>query len=664
MPRGPSKSNHVEELVEFINSGGLSRNPIFVPEEIKKDEIVKEQPDQRPTAAADTETPIQQESSTKNPRLLESGPNQNDTEPTHVSPILAEVSSSNNEAKVLPRQVNPSVANPENAQPHLTPTRAAGFDIKDPVELLFLLDEDIASGRVVLHKWQIEFMIDFARNEWTQECPFQAIVRACNGSGKDKYIVSSCVVWLCMAHLQARGVVTSSSGIQLDNQTDTYITMLCNAANSKIAPGIWKCNYRYYECLPTGSPITLFATDEAGKAEGYHPLVFGAKMAMFESEAKTVPDEIHNAMSRCTGYTHRCLVSTPGLPMGHMYDLDSTALDRKTLENWTRYTASDYVRYHITAYDCSHIPRSDIERGKRNLPGGETGAAFKSQYLAEYGTTDEMVVIAYTYVWRSYNSPTKGGWKKESHNKAGLDLSDGGDETVLTIRNGNKRISTIPFRFDNTEDTVHFLDEKFRYYELNNPQSLIFGDAGGLGKPILDRLKRMGWNNIRYVLNQAKAYQFRVYKNRGAEMWFNFGKWIERHEIELRDADGKIDEKLVRQLSTRYYKITPGNIHQLLSKLESRSRGYPSPDRADSLVLAFCDFESPFVEVTAEHIIPFKALPEPKPISDFTLREYVSRGTNYYDRNPSRNQDLSMLKEDIEIMNKQRRLTQLTQETK
>ncbi|MFW1912101.1 hypothetical protein ACG9HW_16450, partial [Acinetobacter ursingii] len=78
-----------------------------------------------------------------------------------------------------------------------------------------------------------------------------------------------------------------------------------------------------------------------------------------ESEAKTVPDDIHHAMSRCTGYTHRALVSTPGLPMGHFYNLDLTAISRKELTKVTDARVTDYIRYHITAFDCDHIPRSN-----------------------------------------------------------------------------------------------------------------------------------------------------------------------------------------------------------------------------------------------------------------------------------------------------------------
>ena len=114
---------------------------------------------------------------------------------------------------------------------------------------------------------------------------------------------------------------------------------------------------------------------------------------------------------------------------------------------------------------------------------------------------------------------------------------------------------------------------------------------GGLGKPMLDRMKRQGWSNIRYIDNRTASSQPKTYKNRGAEMWFNLRILFERNEIIM------IDEPiLVSQLSTRYYKLMDGSVHQLLSKIESRSRGYPSPDRADSFALAFSDYKSTYVE--------------------------------------------------------------------
>lgn len=522
-----------------------------------------------------------------------------------------------------------------------------GFDIQSPYELLMLLDEGLRTGRDKLHPWQKQILMDFADGDRTDSAPYQALVRACNGSGKDKYVIAPCVVWLCMRYKRARCVVTSSSGKQLDSQTCTYIDLLCNEANRVIGP-IWKLNYRYYECLATGSPVECFATDEAGKAEGFHPLESGCKMALFMSEAKTVPDEVNTAFNKCTGYTHRVHVSTPGLPLGHFFEYCNRSPERKNFKSVRDCNPVDYVQYHVTAYDCSHLSKVYIEQMKRDLPGGEFGAAFRSQVMAEFGTTDEMVVIPSTFIWRAVND-IKVGHHPEPYPTGGLDLSAGGDETVFCVRNGNKQLACIPFRFQDTQMTVEFLEQKFSQYGFKHPQARIWADAGGLGRPIIDQLRQRGWANIRYVLNQERAFRDTTYKNRGTEMWFNFAKLLEGGEVWLLN-----DDKQNRQLAARYYKISTSNIHQLESKLEARSKGHPSPDRGDALVLCYCDYKNRTAPPEFER--PFE-LPKP-PVNPrcFDAREWAKEETS--DKsvlNPSRNKNFRVYRAEIARINEQRR---------
>lgn len=527
-----------------------------------------------------------------------------------------------------------------------------GFDIKDPLELVILLDDDIRTGKITLHPWQIQFLIDFSNPANIAQFPFQALMRACNGSGKDKYILAPCAVWLNMRYRKARGVVTSSSGVQLDNQTCAYITLLCNEANRKWG-NIWKCNYRYYECLPTEAPIICYATDEPGKAEGFHPLEAGARMGIYMSEDKTIPDEINTAINRCSGYTHRIHVSTPGDTSGHFFDLCSTAVSRKEIKNVKEVRPEDYIQYVVTYKECPHIPESDYRRTIRNTPGGENSSVIKSQFFAEFGTTGEMVVIPSIYVWRA-SKRTEKDWVPEPHNRGGLDLSDGGDETVLVVRNGNRILKLIPFRFDNSEDTIAFLNEAFKDNGLVHRDALIYADCGGIGKPMLDRMRRQGWSNIRYCDNRAKTSRPKTYRNWGAQSWFHFADCIKTDPIIIPD-----DVSLIKQLSTRYYKIMDGAIHQLLSKIEMRSRGYHSPDRADAVVLAFTDYKQSYVsEYDKDERKPTLEGEEPKPekVRTFDLRSWARGSSMDYNRVFTVNagqKDWSEIQDQLNELNKQ-----------
>jgi hypothetical protein len=479
-----------------------------------------------------------------------------------------------------------------------------GFDILNPVTLLLLLDDNISSGRVKLHEWQKQAMVDFAENGLSDKSPFQAIIRACNSSGKDKFIIAPCVVWLCMRYKKTIGVVTSASGVQLDNQTCRYIKALCESANRVFGLKLWDCKYRHYRINfgegeeGNDSYIFCYATDEPGKAEGYHPIDYGCRMGIFVSEDKTVPDEINVALNKCVGYTHRMHVSTPGLPIGHFFDYCNLSINRKDVISLKELKPTDWVQYHVKASDCSHLSASYIEQMKRDLPGGEFGSAFASQVNAEFGSTDEMVVIPTTFIWQAMQGEEylKKNWGTvhipEEFNTGGLDLSDGVAETSLTVRNGNKHLKTIPFKFDNTEDTIEYLQTLFEENGLKHSKALIFADCVGLGKPILDRLKRIGWLNIRYIDSRASSIRPKTFRNRATELWFNTKKFLERHELILQKCN-----VLSSQLSNRRYKLLDGAVHAVLTKQEQRSKGYPSPDRADSLNLAFWNYQSTFKEI-------------------------------------------------------------------
>lgn len=533
------------------------------------------------------------------------------------------------------------------------PTKPDGFDIANPVELLFLLDDDIANGNVKLHDWQAQFMIDFAMEDHTKSSPFYAAVRAANGSGKDKYIVAACVVWICMRYSLARGVVTNGSGTQLDNQTETYIRYLCQRANIKWAGGkelIWKCNYRYYECIPTKSPIVLFATDEPTKAEGYHPLRAGGRMAIFTSESKAIPDTIFTALTRCTGFTHRVDVSSPGLPVGYFYDKCMGAWKRKELKSIVGLSPGSCIEYHITAFDCAHITKAEIDGFAADLPLGVNDPVYISGILAEFTSTSEQVVIPSGFVNHAFKvAPGKLQHVTEVHNKGGLDLSDGNAETVLVVRNGNKMIGMEAFRFENTWDTILYLETLFDKYKLTDKDAIVNVDVCGIGKPMADSLKARGWSNIRYVDSRHRAAQPKVYFNRATELFFNVRKLMQNKEI-----IGEYDKQLITQLCTRFYKLRDGVIRQLLTKAEMRAKGFVSPDRADAFNLCFWDYKSTTVFKNFSEQAPDDPLedrPIVKPIGDFSLKVWANGKTESltsFQRNVSNKQPIKHLQRELD----------------
>lgn len=550
-----------------------------------------------------------------------------------------------------------------------------GYDIQDPYELLILVDADIASGKDKCHPWQIQIMRDFAScvkggKGLTDDNPFQAVVRAANGSGKDQFIIASCAVWLCMKYKWTTCPVTSASGQQLDNQTCKHIKALCGKVNRKFTKDfgfpfeLWDMKYREYSCrfdpldYSDQSTIFAYATDEPKKAEGYHPAKPGAKMGIFVSEDKTVPDDINIALNKCTGYTHRLHVSTPGLMIGHFFEYcqPTVSVMRDSIKSVNEVGCIDWIQYHIPASKCSHLKQSYFLQMERDLPGGRLGAAFQSQVEAEFSSGDSQVVIPFTYIWRAVHNLIGIRYVPETFNTAGLDLSDGGDETVLTIRNGNKLIAVIPFKFEDTEDTITFLTDQFTLWKMNHPEAKIYADCGGIGKPMLNRMKKLGWRNIVYVDNRSRAYVPTTYFNRGSEVFFHMRSLLELNAIILMK-----DDKLIKQLGGRYFKIRQDGTHQLLTKQEQKSKGYPSPDRADSVNLCFWGYTNPEVEEAQEANKPEAPYQQPEPEEPkavFDLRrECQVGGMKSYDAHIKsqlshvRRQNLSIYEDEIQQHN-------------
>jgi len=442
------------------------------------------------------------------------------------------------------------------------------YDFIEPAEVAALFIEAINTGRESLHPWQVDISHKLASAKATQHNPFKFCLTACNGSGKDAFVIAPFTLWFALTRMKSLTVITSSSGVQLTSQTENYISSMALKVNKFFGREVFKVIKRFIRCNDTGSEIRLFATDEAGKAEGYHPLEPGAEMAIIVNEAKSVSDDIFQALSRCTGYNYWLEVSTPGEPAGHFY--------------WSNQHYKNKMR--ITSYDCPHKALQDIEDDK--LRYGEHSAIFRSKHLALFTQLGGQFIITATQVEKclARDVPWIGNkWPL----RVGIDvaLSNGGDATVVSIWKGNKRIAKIKFYTENITILVDEIDMFLRKNNVPLASETIFIDDGGVGRAAWPLLLAKGWLKINRILNQSRAYNTTEFSNRGAELWFLWNRLVEECLVIL-----PVDDKdFMQQISSRKYSRskTTGKI-LLENKAEMKSEGRTSPDDVDSSVLAFC----------------------------------------------------------------------------
>lgn len=413
---------------------------------------------------------------------------------------------------------------------------------------------------------------------------------AANGSGKDQFILAGFAIWWAVCGVKNRLICTSFDSKQIKDQTEPSIKYLIQRFCTVFGQDWFKSVQGHHVCIETGSEIVLFATDDPGRAEGYHPWP-GGKMALAVNEAKNVPEEIFDAIRRCTGYSMFLLISSPAGKSGTFYNNSLRGV---------RYPApcklNQWFYRHISAYDCPHIPKSHIDEQVATMPAWWVNSSIN----AEFSDGDDTVIIPEHYLLSlAQNLPPEHG----EEIGIGLDTAGGVDENSCWVRKGNTPIYQFNFRQRDTTETVQYIDTQLSPWRNN--KYIFNADDGGISQAITDNLVKLGWRVSRRR-NQSPANNKSKFLNLGAESWWNLRMLVIRKEIrlDLYNKDKTINHthaKLLSQLTSRRLdgaESAQGKL-KLEPKPEHKQRMRESPDRADALVLCFYGYQSRFFQQPA-----------------------------------------------------------------
>ena len=380
--------------------------------------------------------------------------------------------------------------------------------------------------------------------------------RSCNEGGKTKRVICAAILWHLMAF--PRGHVISTSGCfrQIKDQLLPALHTF-----QRLFP-FWtflrtpRIETQNAQCFWEG-----FSTNEGGKFEGHHAGGPDEPLLIIVDEAKTVKDDIFEAIERCKP-TRLLIASSPGCAEGEFYRSHTTR-------------AKFYQTFVQRASECPHWTPEEIEELREKH--GENHPLFKSMVMAEFMESVANAVIELKTVEDLYANPPVPKKAGAAGKKAFCDFawSGDGDENVLALRDGN--VVTL-------EETFHAgeLDEicgRFiaAFIRLRLKPYQIDGDEGGGGKLICDRLASMGWG-INRVNNGAPPRYCPHYANIAAETWFEAAKKIAGREIILPD-----DDDLRAQMLNRKRVANARGKLAIESKTDMKKRGVGSPDRADAV---------------------------------------------------------------------------------
>jgi len=407
--------------------------------------------------------------------------------------------------------------------------------------------------------------------------------RTANGAGKTNVIIPTIVLGHMTMFPNCRVVLTSGGQRQVKDQI--FPALKTHEAKFR--------DWQFQDMritAPNGSVCIGFSTDEGGKFEGWHgnkeelyalseekrkeiETQFQAKLDEFVGiltnskgpliiivdEAKSIRKEIFDAIKRCT-YQRLILLSSCGPAEGEFYDSHHGS-------------ASSYKTIKGPASECPHADHSkNVELIEKR---GADDPLVQSKVFANFMTAPGATVINRAEVDALMeNAPEY----RSGERKYMCDFAAGGAENVFGERDGNRIKVRAAWREKDTMKACGQFILYFREAGLTPDEAwMIHGDNSGLGKPMMHRLKELGWS-LTPVENGCPANEKGHYVNLSAEAWWEAGKDIQKRKWILPN-----DAVLAGQLSGRKPTFK-GDKLGVESKEDMAERGVESPDRADVVV--------------------------------------------------------------------------------
>lgn len=437
-----------------------------------------------------------------------------------------------------------------------------------------------------LYPWQVA-VLDALDRPHTR-----AALRTCNESGKTSTVIAALVMWHMETFAESVTVTTSGAYRQIVDQL--YPNLRAYAQKRRAEN--WNITKDRGVYLPTKSRLISFSTDNPGLAEGWHepprttplfadganPLAaYGindedwqavrsekTSLLIVIDEAKSVDEGIFAAFERCHP-TRYLVASSPGEAAGPFYDTFHAQARR-------------YAGFHASAQDCPHlwadpVRRRELEEQIETLPV----PLVASMIYGEFSQSGEYMVfdMALVAIAQSGTVPRWGAGVR----RAALDLSGGGDETCLYIRDGNEAWLAGVWHERDDRKLVGMVIAELQRYQVR--PEWCAADNGGLGAVILNEFDRRGWPLSRIDFG-GKPRNERFYADRRAEMFLELSNRVKRREIRLPQ-----DTILRDQLSWQKYKPGYGPL-----RLIPKDKMPRSPDRADTVAMLFDDMPA-----AAEH---------------------------------------------------------------
>jgi hypothetical protein len=363
----------------------------------------------------------------------------------------------------------------------------------------------------------------------------------------------------------------------------------------------WRCNESDFTVRPPPvrglqSRWIARVPKDALTMEGYHghweqdsngAWVWCPVMVILD-EAKSLGQPIFEAAFRIEPDA-LLVVSTPGDDSGPFYE----AIDPDTLDGGMRNTPNSLWTYRrrVRRVDCPHLmtPRGQQYRRQLIEKYGAQSSFVKSFCDGDFQRdTDENSVFIDSDIDRIREAMRRKTERTRGAKRAALEFSSGGDEQPITITDGDAIVHHKIYREQDTDRLASAFIADLRAHKVE-PRNCI-ADNGGVGKAIIDNMEAKGYRGIVRYMNNQDAINPAEYADRMTEDHYRFKEIVRTYpQLQLPN-----DAVLLKQCKQRRYRLNDHNKVKLEEKRTHRKRTGESPDRLDTLIMLFSQWEPPF----------------------------------------------------------------------
>ena len=406
-------------------------------------------------------------------------------------------------------------------------------------------------------------------------------VAACNSSGKD-WAAARAIIWWLHTRPHAKVVVTGPTLRQVKDILWHELRLAVAAAGDALPGKITNTKY----VIDDERFAIAFSSNSQHNIQGFH----SPNLLVIVTEAQGVKQPYMEALKRLNP-AKVLLIGNPLSQEGELFDSHHS---KSALYHQITISAFDSPNFHGKRLRVPGlVTPEDVEHHRRDW--GDDSPLYIASVLGQFPDALEDSLTTRNHVDRAIarhaaqlddtvDTDDNAADRETQDNlpyRMGVDVARfGSAESVICIRRGYRVEHLIPLK--RGLDNMQVADEvKVWADALEIPA--VFVDGTGLGTGVVDRLTQLGVPVIG-VDAGSKARRPSQFADLRAEVFWEVARLLREDAAAIPN-----DPVLVGQLLALRYDVSSTGRIRLESKSRLRSRGVPSPDRADALALAFME---------------------------------------------------------------------------